>query len=80
MNVIEFLPAYATWEEWNGQLVHYFGDQSFSVLPEDQWQEVAQSVAVNPVFDKYSVPDPGAFINWQDWALSLTMAVNGDGA
>jgi hypothetical protein len=80
MNVIEFLPNYATWDEWNGQLVHYFGEQTFSVLPETQWKEVAQSVADNPVFDKYSIPDPEAFVNWQDWALSLILSVNGDGA
>lgn len=80
MQLIEFLPDYNTWEDWNGQLVHYFGEQSFSVLPEEQWREVAQSVAVNPVFDKYSVPDPAAFENWQDWALSLILGVNGDGA
>jgi len=80
MQLIEFLPDYCTWDDWNGQLVHYFGEQAFPVLPEDQWQEVAKSVTNNPVFDKYSVPDPGGFVNWQDWALSLTMAVNGDGA
>jgi hypothetical protein len=75
--ILEFLPQYSTWDEWNGQLVHYFGEQQFSVLPEIQWQEVAQSVVVNPVFDKYAPPAPNQYANWQDWATELTLAVNG---
>jgi len=69
MNVIEFLPNYATWDEWNGQLVHYFGEQTFSVLPEPQCKEGAQSVVDYPVFDKYFIPDLVAFVIWHDWAL-----------
>lgn len=80
MQVIEFLPDYCSWEDWNGQLVHYFGEQQFPVLPEAQWVEVAQSVTVNAVFDKYSVPDPGGFTNWQDWANALVFSINGNGA
>lgn len=80
MQAIEFLPAYSTWEDWNGQLVHYFAEQQFPILPEAEWVEVAQAVTVNPVFDKYAVPDPSGFVNWQDWALSLTLSINGNGA
>ena len=80
MQNIEFLPAYSTWDEWNGQLVHYFGEQQFPILPETEWIEVAQAVTVNPVFDQYAIPDPRGFDNWQDWAFSLTLAVNGNGA
>jgi hypothetical protein len=80
MQIIEFLPDYCTWDDWNGQLVHYFGEQQFPILPEAQWQEVAQAVTVNAVFDRYGIPDPGGFTNWQDWALSLIESVNGDGA
>ena len=80
MQLIEFLPEFNTWEEWNGQLVHYFGEQQFPILPEEFWRQVAQAVTVNPVFDKHAIPDPGGFLNWQDWALSMTMVVNGDGA
>lgn len=80
MQVIEFLPDYCSWDDWNGQLVHFFGEQQFAVLPEAQWVEVAQSVTNNPVFDKYSIPDPGGFISWQEWASALTFSVNGNGA
>jgi len=78
--LIEFLPDYSSWEDWNGNLLHYFGDQQFPFLPEDQWREVAKAVTVNPVFDKYAVPNPEAYEQWQHWANGLIAAVNGDGA
>lgn len=80
MQVLEFLPAYNSWDDWNGQLVHYFGEQQFSVLPEAEWVEVALAVTVNPVFDKYSIPDPRGFTSWQEWASALTFSINGNGA
>ena len=80
MQAIEFLPEYCSWDDWNGQLVHYYGEQQFPVLPETQWQEVALAVTVNPVFDKYAVPSPGGFTNWQEWARALVFSVNGNGA
>ncbi len=75
--VLEFLPDFSTWEEWNGQLLHYYGEQQFPFLPEEQWREVANSVTVNAVFDAYAIPSPDSFINWQDWARALTVSVNG---
>lgn len=75
--ILEFLPDYATWDEWNGNLVHYFGEQQFAVLPEIQWIDVARSVVVNPVFDKFSPPLPTAYTDWREWARALTLAVNG---
>jgi hypothetical protein len=78
--VLDFLPAYSTWDEWNGNLLHYFGEQQFPCLPEIRWQEVARAVTVNPVFDKYAVAAPETFQRWQDWAIALTAAINGDGA
>ena len=59
--VLDFLPAYSTWDEWNGNLLHYFSEQQFPRLPEIQWQEVARAVTVNPVFDKYAVAAPETF-------------------
>lgn len=80
MQVIEFLPDFCSWDEWNGQLVHYFSEQQFPVLPEKQWTEVALAVTNNPVFDRYSIPDPGGYTIWQEWANALIFSVNGDGA
>jgi hypothetical protein len=78
--VIEFLPDYSSWEDWNGNLLHYFGEQQFPFLPEVQWRDVANAVTVNPVFDKYAIPNPETFETWQDWASGLIAAVNGNGA
>jgi len=78
--LIEFLPEYSTWEDWNGNLLHYFGEQQFPFLPEDQWREVAYAVNFNPIFDRYSIPNPESLETWQEWANLLITAVNGDGA
>lgn len=78
--LIEFLPDYSSWEDWNGNLLHYFSEQQFPFLPEDQWREVAQSVTVNPVFDKYAIPNPETVETWQEWASGLITAINGNGA
>lgn len=78
--LIEFLPDYSSWEDWNGNLLHYFSEQQFPFLPEDQWREVAQSVTVNPVFDKYAIPNPETVETWQEWANGLIAAINGNGA
>jgi hypothetical protein len=78
--LIEFLPDYSSWEDWNGNLLHYFGEQQFPFLPEEQWLDVAMAVTVNPVFDKYAIPNPETFEKWQDWANGLIAAVNGNGA
>lgn len=80
MQVIEFLPDYCSWEDWNGNLLHYFGEQQFPILPEVLWKDVARAVTLNPVFDKYGVPSPEMFSDWREWARELTLSVNGDGA
>lgn len=80
MQTIDFLPDYSSWDDWNGNLVHYFGEQMFPVMSEVYWRDVAQAVAANPVFDRYGVPNSDGFATWQDWARALTLSVNGDGA
>lgn len=75
--ILEFLPEHSTWDEWNAQLIHYFSEQQFELLPEDHWQDVARSVVVNPVFDKYSPPMPSIYSDWREWARALTVTVNG---
>lgn len=77
---IDFLPSYSTWADWNGNLIHFFGEQQFPYLPEIQWRDVAHAVTVNPVFDKYGIAAPETFKNWQDWAMALTTSINGNGA
>lgn len=78
--IIEFLPDYGTWDDWNGNIVHYFAEQQFPILPEILWQDVARAISVSPVFDKYSVPSPDLFTDWQEWARVFTLSVNGVGS
>jgi len=75
--VIEFLPDYSTWEDWNGNLLHYFGDQQFPFLSELQWKDVAFTVMLNSVFSEYSIPNPDQFTDWREWARMFTTSVNG---
>jgi len=75
--LLEFYPEYSSWADWNGNLIHYFAEQQFPDLPEDRWTEVANAVTTNPVFDKFAVPSPYDFADWQEWARALTVVVNG---
>ena len=77
---IEFLPTYSTWDDWNGNMIHYFTEQQFPFVSEPDWKLLASAIALNPVFDKYSVPSPDMFNDWREWALQLTESINGDGA
>lgn len=75
--LIQFLPDYSSWEDWNGQVLHYFGEQQFPYLPEEEWRTVARAITLNPVFDTFGVPSPDNFETWRDWANALTITVNG---
>lgn len=75
--LIEFFPDYSSWNDWNGNLIHYFAEQQFPDLPEEDWKAVANAVTTNPVFDKFAVPSPFLFEDWREWARELTTAVNG---
>lgn len=75
--IIEFLPDFSSWDDWNGNLLHYFGAQQFPYLPENQWRDVAFAVSLNPVFDTFGVPLPDSFQDWKDWARAFTTSVNG---
>jgi|TARA_R110000868_G_scaffold15996_3_gene72346 hypothetical protein len=72
-----FSPEYSTWDDWNGNLLHYYGEQSISVLPEDQWREVAMSIISTPFFGVYGIPDPLSYESWQEWAEQFTLVLNG---
>ena len=72
-----FSPEYSTWENWNGNLLHYYGEQLIPMLPEDQWQEVAKSIISIPFFGVYAIPDPLSYESWQEWAEQFTLVLNG---
>jgi hypothetical protein len=72
-----FTPDYMTWEEWNGNLIMFYGEQPIPVLPEIDWKIVADNVSQLPTFLNYPVPDPELYEKWQDWAYEFTEIING---
>ena len=72
-----FTPDYMSWEDWNGNLVMFYGEEPIPVLPEADWKAVADNVAQLPTFLNYPVPDPALYTNWQDWAYEFTEIING---
>jgi len=72
-----FTPDLMTWDDWNGNLVMFYGEEPIPALPEDNWREVANNVAQLATFINYPVPDPQLYENWQDWALEFTEIING---
>jgi hypothetical protein len=66
-----------SWEDWNGNLIMYFGEEPIPYSPEIDWKVTANNVAQLPTFASYPVPIPETYENWQDWALEFTLIING---
>jgi hypothetical protein len=71
------LPDYMTWEDWNGNLLIYYGQRNIETASELNWREGAYNIVQSPVFGRYPVPDPKTFETWQDWAREFTTIING---
>jgi len=72
-----FLPEYSTWENWNGNLIMYYGEEPIPYVEEQDWKVTANNVAQLPTFSVYPVPLPDLYENWQDWAREFTLIING---
>ena len=72
-----FSPDYMEWEDWNGNVVMFYGEEPIAILPEEDWRIVAAGIAQLPTFLNYPVPDPQLFETWQSWALEFTQIING---
>jgi hypothetical protein len=72
-----FTPTFMSWEDWNGNLVMFYGEEPIPALPEEDWKQVANNVAQLATFLNYPVPDPQLYENWEDWALEFTEIING---
>lgn len=70
-------PEYSTWENWNGSLLHYYGEEPIPMLPEAEWKQVALSVGQLATFINYPVPDPEMYDSWQEWTLAFSEIING---
>ena len=66
-----------SWEDWNGSLIHYFGEEPIPYLDEANWVTVAQTVAGLATFSNYAVPDPELFEDWRQWVNEFIETVNG---
>jgi hypothetical protein len=74
---LDFIPDYATWDEYNSNFIHYFGEQQLPLVVEDDWMQFAYALVRTTAFDKFNTPLPDNYEEWQDWARALTMSVNG---
>jgi len=72
-----FLPEGSTWENWNGNLIMYYGEEPIPYVPEEQWRMAAQNVTQLPTFEVYPIPSPDTFSDWRDWARQFALIING---
>jgi hypothetical protein len=72
-----FTPNGMSWEDWNGNLIMFYGQEPVAYNSEENWKETARGVAQLTTFEVYPVPSPDVYENWQDWALEFTEIING---
>lgn len=76
--IIEFSPEGSTWADWNGNMLHYFGEEPIPYIDDElQWQEVARSIVQLSTFMNYAMPDPDTYDDWKMWANDFIEVVNG---
>jgi len=71
------LPDYMTWENWNEELVIYYGQKNIVISPEETWRDAAMNIVQSQSFNRYPVPNPDVYETWQDWAMEFTKIING---
>ena len=76
-SVFPFLPEYTTWENFNGNLVMYYGQEPVPYSDEANWVSTAKHIRQLPSFSSYLVPDPELYNTWQDWAHQFVLIING---
>lgn len=72
-----FTPDYMSWEDWNGNMVIYFEEESIPVNEELNWKKTVEGMSMLPTFESYPIPDPELFETWQNWANAFTAMLNG---
>jgi hypothetical protein len=66
-----------SWENWNGNFLHYFSEEPVMYSTEENWRQVAKNISQLTTFESYPVPDPEIFKTWQEWAAALSFILNG---
>lgn len=74
---IPFIAGDSTWEGWNGNMLHYFGQEPLPYLPEEQWRDFAMTMIGLPTFSAFGLPGPDSYESWQDWVSAIVGMVNG---
>lgn len=72
-----FLPEGSSWENWNGNLIMYYGEQPIPYTSEKDWKMVAYNMTQLPEFEVYPIPDPDTYTDWRDWAKEFALIING---
>lgn len=75
--IIQFLPTDMEWDNWNGNLLHYYGEEPIPYVSEDNWTVVADYLAGLATFANYSIPNSTGYQEWQLWAKDFIESVNG---
>jgi hypothetical protein len=70
-------PDYMSWEDWNGNLAIYYGEENIVFSDELNWKNTANSLSETASFGAYPTPDPNDYDEWQKWAKDFTEIVNG---
>ena len=71
------IPDYMSWEDWNGNLIMFYGQEPIPYGDELSWSQIAKTVVELPTFANYPVPDPTEYPDWQSWAKDFTEIING---
>lgn len=66
-----------SWEDWNGNMAIYFGQENIMDVPEEDWRSAANNMANMEVFAAYPVPSAERFETWEEWAIEFTLIING---
>jgi len=71
------VPELMSWEDWNANMIIYYGQQNVMFAPEENWQAAAKNIAAMEMFGVYPVPSPDTYDEWQAWAKDFTQIING---
>ena len=74
---IPFLPDNEPWEDWNGSMLEYFGQEPIPYVVEEEWKDFAMAMIATPTFANYALPGPEGFERWQDWVMAIIGLING---
>lgn len=74
---IPFIAGASTWEDWNGNMLHFFGEEPLPYVPEQNWREFGQAMLTLSTFSSYAIPSPNNYADWRDWVSATITAVNG---